>query len=151
EIPFRLRTDESNIFFHEVEIGQYDLFKYPDYSLPLAVKMASVAKRYHLDILHVHYAIPHATSAFLAKQLAGGSAMRVITTLHGTDITLVGKDPAYFQIVKFSIEQSDGITAVSQSLKSQTCCYFGIEHDVEVIYNFFIPRQELIGKKPLRH
>lgn len=150
DIPFRLRLDEKTIYFHEVEISHYDLFKYPDYALALAVKMASVAKQYHLDIWHVHYAFPHATSAFLAKQLLANQDIKVITTLHGTDITLVGREPTYFQIIKFSIEQSDGITVVSEALKKQTCCHFEIKDRLEVIYNFFVPQQNLIGKKPLR-
>lgn len=150
DIPFRLRLDEKNIFFHEVEISHYDLFKYPDYALSLAVRIAGVVKEYDLDILHVHYAFPHATSAFLAKQLLERHRVKTITTLHGTDITLVGREPAYFQIIKFSIEQSEGITAVSEALKKQTCCHFGIRNRVEVIYNFFDPREDLIGKKPIR-
>lgn len=151
DIPFRLRLEENNIFFHEVAINQYDLFKYPDYALTLAVKIAEVAERFQLDLLHVHYAIPHATSAFLANQLLKQKHLPVATTLHGTDITLVGKDPAYFQIVKFSIEQSDGVTAVSQSLKDQTCRHFGICKSIEVIYNFFEPKAECLGQKNLRH
>jgi L-malate glycosyltransferase len=151
DVPFKLDLDRPNLFFHEVEISHYDLFKYPDYALALSVKMAEVAKEYRLDILHVHYAFPHATSAFLAKQLIDDQEIKVITTLHGTDITLVGREPAYFQIIKFSIEQSDGITAVSHSLRKQICCHFGINRDVEVIYNFFCPQQDLIGKKPFRH
>lgn len=150
EMPFRLKIEDPNIFFHEVEINQYDLFKYPDYALTLAVKLAAVSQRWNLDILHVHYAIPHATSAYLAKQILGTIKPRVITTLHGTDITLVGRDPAYFQIVKFSIEKSCGVTAVSNSLKEQTCKYFKINKEIEVIYNFFIPNKDLEGKKPQR-
>ncbi len=150
EVPFRLRLHEPNIYFHEVEIHPYDLFKYPDYALPLAVKMASVSERHSLDILHVHYAIPHATSAFLAKQILGTVKPRVITTLHGTDITLVGRDPSYFNIVKFSIEQSCGVTAVSRSLCEQTHQYFNIQKHIEIIYNFFLPEEELIGHKPMR-
>lgn len=150
EIPFRLRIDVDNIFFHQVEINRYDLFKYPDYALPLAVKIASISERYVLDILHVHYAIPHATSAYLAKQILGKKKPVVITTLHGTDITLVGRDPAYNKIVKVSIEQSDGVTAVSEDLRKQTNEYFHIEKPIEVIYNCFIPKNDLIKKKPLR-
>lgn len=150
DVPFRLRLDEENIYFHEVEISHYDLFKYPDYALALAVKMADVTKQYQLDVLHVHYAFPHATSAFLAKELLECKKIKVITTLHGTDITLVGREPTYFQLIKFSIEKSDGITAVSKALKKQTCCHFGIKHGVEVIYNFFDPLKDLLNKKPLR-
>lgn len=151
EIPFRLRLEDNNIFFHEVEINQYDLFKYPDYALTLAVKIANISQHYDLDILHVHYAIPHATSAFLAKQILGTSRPKVITTLHGTDITLVGRDSAYFQIVKFSIEKSCGVTAVSKHLCEQTHLYFKINKPIEVIYNFFIPKPEILGTKPLRN
>lgn len=147
--PFRLRLDSQNIYFHKVEINQYELFKYPDYALALATKIAKVSKYEKLDLLHVHYAIPHATSAYLAKQMMGCTRTKIITTLHGTDITLVGKDPAYYQIVKFSIENSDGITAVSSDLKRQTCRYFGICQNIEVIYNFFSPKPEYEGVKPL--
>lgn len=150
EIPFRLQINDHNIFFHQVEINRYDLFKYPDYALPLSVKIASVSKEYDLDILHVHYAIPHATSACLAKLILGKTKPVVITTLHGTDITLVGRDPAYYQIVKYSIEHSDGVTAVSENLRKQTIEYFQINKPIEVIHNFFIPQKDLIGKKPLR-
>jgi N-acetyl-alpha-D-glucosaminyl L-malate synthase BshA len=150
EVPFRLRIDEKNIFFHQVEINRYDLFKYPDYALPLAVKMACVSEEFDLDVLHVHYAIPHATSAFLAKQILGKKKPVVITTLHGTDITLVGRDPGYYQIVKHSIENSDGVTAVSENLQEQTVDHFKIEKPIEVIYNFFTPRRDILGKKPLR-
>lgn len=151
DIPFRLQLSEENIYFHEVEISHYDLFKYPDYALSLAVKMCCVAKQYQLDIFHVHYAFPHATSAFLANQLLENNKVAIITTLHGTDITLVGREPHYFHLIKFSLEKSEGITVVSQALKKQTCCHFGIKHPVEVIYNFFVPQPELMGKKPLRN
>lgn len=150
EIPFRLQLENENVFFHEVEINQYELFKYPDYALTLAVKMVNVAQHFGLDILHVHYAIPHATSAYLAKQILGTKKPAVITTLHGTDITLVGRHHAYFQMVKFSIENSCGVTAVSQNLRDQTQEYFQIKKDIQVIYNFFTPRPELINK-PMRH
>lgn len=151
EIPFRLRLEDRNIYFHEVEIHQYDLFKYPDYALTLAVKIAEISELYDLDILHVHYAIPHATSAYLAKKILHVKKLAIITTLHGTDITLVGKDPAYFQIVKFSIENSCGVTAVSKWLQQQTSEYFGITKPIEVIYNFFNPKPELLHKKPMKH
>lgn len=149
--PFRLRLEEENIYFHEVEINQYDLFQYPDYTLILAVMIASVAENHDLDILHVHYAIPHATSAFLAKKILGRvKRPAVITTLHGTDITLVGMDPSYYKIVKFSIQQSCGVTAVSQNLKDHTNDYFCIDCPIEVIYNFYIPKKEYLGCKPFR-
>ncbi len=148
EVPFRLQIERSNIFFHEVGINQYELFEYPDYALTLAVKIAQVAKEHSLDILHVHYAIPHAASAYLAKQLLATQCPKVVTTLHGTDITLVGKDPGYSDIVKFSMEQSDAITAVSQSLKQETLNHFHLQKAITVIPNFFKPNKEILGKKP---
>lgn len=150
EVPFRLRIDEKNIFFHQVEINRYDLFKYPDYALPLAVKIASVSKEHGLDVIHAHYAIPHATSAYLAKQILGKRSPKVITTLHGTDITLVGRDPAYFEIVKYSIEHSDAVTCVSESLRKDTVDWFGIKRPIEVVHNFFIPRRGCLGVQPVR-
>lgn len=150
ETPFKLRLEDPKIYFHEVDINEYELFRYPDYALTLAAKLAEVSKHNKLDILHVHYAIPHASSAYLAKQILGTKAPAIITTLHGTDITLVGRDPAYFPVVKFSIEMSDGVTAVSQSLRQQTHHYFGIQKEIEVINNFFVPKVELIGNKLLR-
>ncbi len=150
-IPFRLRLEEENIYFHEVEINQYDLFQYPDYALTLAVKMASVAECHQLDVLHVHYAIPHATSAYLAKQILGAKKTpAIITTLHGTDITLVGKDHAYDEIVRFSIEQSDAVTAVSRDLQQDTVEHFKIDREIDVIHNFFIPKVELLNCEELR-
>jgi len=150
-IPFRLRLEEENIFFHEVEINQYDLFQYPDYALTLAAKIAAVSECHALDILHVHYAIPHATSAYLAMQILDGKRKpAVVTTLHGTDITLVGKDRAYYEIVKFSIEQNQAVTAVSNNLKKQTVDYFHINKDIDVIHNFFIPKEKLDDKCTLR-
>lgn len=150
EVPFRLKLGTENITFHEVEIYQYELFRYPDYALHLAMKMVEVSKRHDLDILHVHYAIPHATSAFLAKEVLQSAKPAVVTTLHGTDITLVGREPSYFDVVKLSIEKSDGVTAVSKSLKKESCLYFHLNKPVEVIYNFFTPDPNLIGKKPMR-
>ena len=135
-LPFRLQKYEEDLFFHEVEVSNYPLFKYPPYTLSLASKMAEVASLWKLDILHVHYAIPHATCAFLAKQIIPSPAPKIITTLHGTDITLVGNDKSFFEITKFSIAQSDGITAVSSYLSERTKREFGIEKDIEVIPNF---------------
>lgn len=147
-IPFRLRLEEKNVFFHEVEVNQYDLFQYPDYALALAVKMAAVSDRYGLDILHVHYALPHASSAFLAKELMKNKRRpKVVTTLHGTDITLVGRDAAYFEVVKFSMEKSDGITAVSKSLCKETEEIFHLDKEISLIYNFFVPDKASIGGK----
>ena len=134
--PFRLQQYQENISFHQVEMTSYPLFKYPPYDLALSVKMAEVAEREKLDILHVHYAIPHAACACLAKEMLGKKFPKVITTLHGTDITLVGIDPSFYQITKFSIEQSDGITAVSDYLRQKTIDEFQIKKPIEVIPNF---------------
>src|SRR5208282_1524510 len=125
--PIRLDQDVPRIHYHEVEVSTYPLFQYPPYCLALASRMAEVAESYALDVLHVHYAIPHSISAMLAQQmLAPARRMPFITTLHGTDITLVGVDPSYFSITKFSIEQSDGVTAISDYLRQQTLDVFGV-------------------------
>ena len=127
-LPFRLNHFIENIVFHEVEMSNYPLFEFPLYSLALASKMVEVVKYEKLDLLHVHYAIPHATSAYLAKQmLKEETDIKVITTLHGTDITLVGLEPSFLPLVKFSIEQSDGVTAVSRFLKEKTLTNYNIE------------------------
>ncbi len=135
-LPYRLNEFTSNIFFHEVEVLKYPLFEYPPYSLSLASKMAEVIEFQKLDLLHVHYAIPHATSAYLAKQLINNDSFKIITTLHGTDITLLGNDPSFFKITKFSIEKSDGVTAVSEFLKNETQKVFDITNPIQVIPNF---------------
>jgi L-malate glycosyltransferase len=134
--PIRLNSDSERIHFHEVEVGTYPLFDHQPYTLSLAVKMAEVASAAQLDLLHVHYAIPHSVSAMLARQMAVPRRLPFITTLHGTDITLVGRDRSYLPITKFSIEQSDGITSVSQYLKRATVETFGITQPIEVITNF---------------
>lgn len=142
EQPFRLPVFVPRVTFHEVSMGQYPLFQYPPYDLALAVKMHEVAQQHSLDLLHVHYAIPHATSAFLAKQMLAGTGrtLPVVTTLHGTDITIVGQDHSYHAITKFSIEKSDCITAVSHFLKGETIRAFGCENcRVDVIPNFIDP------------
>ena len=135
-LPIRLGGYIGNIFFHEVEISNYPLFDFPLYTPALASKIVEVAKFEHLDIVHAHYAIPHATSAYLAKQILGGDSIKIVTTLHGTDITLVGLEPSYLPVMKFSIEQSDGVTAVSRYLKEKTITNYNIEKDIEVIPNF---------------
>ena len=140
--PFRLPSFLPRIYFHEVDVGRYPLFEYPPYDLALAVRMHEVVNAHGLDLLHVHYAIPHATSAWIAREMLreAGSDVKVITTLHGTDITIVGQDRSYYPITKFSIEKSDRITAVSQYLRQQTFNAFGCTGcDVEVIYNFIDP------------
>ncbi len=143
EPPFLLQKNK-NIFFHEVEINGYALFKHPDYTLPLAVKMVEVSNKYKLDILHVHYAVPHATAALLAKNIANEEKIKfphVITTLHGTDITLLARDPNLFPVIKYSIESSCGVTAVSNSLKKDTCKVLQMDKHIEVIYNFYNPKK----------
>jgi N-acetyl-alpha-D-glucosaminyl L-malate synthase BshA len=140
--PFRLPAFLPGVFFHEVDVGKYPLFEYPPYDLALAVRMHEVVQSHGLDLLHVHYAIPHATSAWIAREMLreSGHDIQVITTLHGTDITIVGQDRSFHAITKFSIEKSDRITAVSQFLKDETFHAFGCAGcDVEVIHNFIDP------------
>src|SRR5437660_8236154 len=138
--PFRLTTLHDNIRYHEVTVSQYPLFEYPPYDLALATRMAEVAEIYDLDILHVHYAIPHSVSALLARQmLAAGDKPRklpFVTTLHGTDITIVGADRSYLPVTRYAIEQSDGVTAISNYLKQRTLKEFDVHNPIEVIYNF---------------
>lgn len=136
--PTRLDFLNENLFYHEVEFHSYPLFEYPPYELALASKMVSVVKNEKLDLLHVHYAIPHASAAYMAKQIlkSEGIYIPVVTTLHGTDITLVGKDPSYEPVVTFSINQSDGVTAVSEDLRRETYEHFKITVDIDVIPNF---------------
>ncbi|HEV7768955.1 MAG TPA: N-acetyl-alpha-D-glucosaminyl L-malate synthase BshA [Thermoanaerobaculia bacterium] len=138
-MPSRLNILHENVHFHEVNVTPYPLFDpYPPYTLALATKMAEVAAYEKLDVLHVHYAIPHAISAYLAKQIMQGR-IQVVTTLHGTDITLVGRDESYLPITKFGIEVSDGVTAVSQWLKDETATNFNTRKEIEVIPNFVDP------------
>jgi N-acetyl-alpha-D-glucosaminyl L-malate synthase BshA len=136
--PARLTTFQENVFYHEVDTDDYPLFEYTPYDTALASKLVDVVTYENLDLLHVHYAIPHAAVAYMAKKilLTQGRYVPVITTLHGTDITLVGKDRTFAPVVEFSINKSDGVTAVSQSLKQQTYDYFNIQKEIEVIYNF---------------
>ncbi|HKD04399.1 MAG TPA: N-acetyl-alpha-D-glucosaminyl L-malate synthase BshA [Bryobacteraceae bacterium] len=138
--PIRLDASTPRIHYHEVEVSNYPLFQYPPYSLALASRMADVAESYDLDLLHVHYAIPHSISAMLARQMMQPRRrLPFITTLHGTDITLVGADRSYFEITKFSIEQSDGITSISHDLKNETVRVFGVQNEIRVIHNFINP------------
>ncbi|HEX7903998.1 MAG TPA: N-acetyl-alpha-D-glucosaminyl L-malate synthase BshA [Chitinophagaceae bacterium] len=136
--PVRLNGFIPNIFYHEVQVPPYPLFDYPPYETALASTMVDVIKNNNLDLLHVHYAIPHASAAYMAKQILKkeGKDIPVITTLHGTDITLVGRDKTYAPVVAFSINQSDAITAVSENLRDETYKIFTIEKEIEVIYNF---------------
>jgi N-acetyl-alpha-D-glucosaminyl L-malate synthase BshA len=136
--PTRLDFLNENLFYHEVDFRSYPLFEFPPYELALASKMVSVVKNEKLDLLHVHYAIPHASAAYMAKQIlkTHGITIPFVTTLHGTDITLVGKDVSYEPVVTFSINQSDGVTAVSEDLRRETYASFKITNDIEVIPNF---------------
>lgn len=136
--PVRLAHFHANIYYHEVDSDEYPLFEYPPYDTALASKIVDVVKYQNLDILHVHYAIPHATVAYMAKKilLTEGRYLPVVTTLHGTDITLVGSNEAFAPVVEFSINKSDGVTAVSESLKADTLKLFDIQRDIKVIYNF---------------
>lgn len=147
--PVRLTGFTPNIYYHEVRVPTYPLFDFPPYETALASTMVDVIRNNNLDLLHVHYAIPHAAAAYMAKKILEqeGRRIPVITTLHGTDITLVGKDKTYAPVVAFSINQSDAITAVSQNLREQTYANFNIEKDIEVIYNFVDIKR--FSKKPI--
>ena len=136
--PFRLTGRDTGIFYHEVPVSNYPLFEFPPYDLALASRMAEVAEFYNLDLLHVHYAIPHSVSALLARQMlaARGRRLPFVTTLHGTDITLVGLDRSYLPITRFSIQESDGVTSISKYLKDKTLTDFEISRPIEVISNF---------------
>lgn len=135
--PIRLDPDAARIHYHEVEVSSYPLFQFPPYCLALASRMAEVAEGYDLDLLHVHYAIPHSISALLAQQmLRGKRRLPFITTLHGTDITLVGADRSYLPITRFSIEESDAVTAVSEYLRARTVEVFGVRNEIRVVRNF---------------
>ncbi|HRI80514.1 MAG TPA: N-acetyl-alpha-D-glucosaminyl L-malate synthase BshA [Cyclobacteriaceae bacterium] len=136
--PSRLDFLNENLFYHEVDFRSYPLFEFPPYELALASKMVSVVKNEGLDLLHVHYAIPHASAAYMAKQIlkSQGIFIPIVTTLHGTDITLVGKDPSYEPVVTFSINESDGVTAVSEDLRRETYEHFKITNEIDVIPNF---------------
>ena len=156
--PIRLDPDTPGIFYHEVEVSTYPLFQYPPYCLALASRMAEVAERHRLDLLHVHYAIPHSISALLAQQMTNDRRLPFITTLHGTDITLVGADRSYFPITKFSIERSDGITTISEYMRQRTLDFFGVRNPIEVIPNFVNcllyrpdPEAQRKGRKRILH
>jgi len=137
-LPFRLSHVAGNIFFHEVNVQSYPLFESPPYTLSLTSKMVDIAKHAGLDLLHVHYAIPHATSAVMARQILEreGHSLPIVTTLHGTDITLIGQDPSFAPVVTWSINESDGVTAVSDYLRQETFDHFAIDNGIEVIPNF---------------
>jgi N-acetyl-alpha-D-glucosaminyl L-malate synthase BshA len=140
EQPFRMPR-RDNVLFHPVVVNGYDLFKYPDYTLPLSVKMAEVSRDHALDVLHVHYAVPHATAAILAREMLHAERrLKIITTLHGTDTTLLGRDPGYGPAIAHALEQSDAITTVSEFMRGETQRLLGVQRPIEVIHNFFEPR-----------
>jgi N-acetyl-alpha-D-glucosaminyl L-malate synthase BshA len=136
--PFRLSGRDNGIHYHEVPVSSYPLFEFPPYDLALASRMAEVAEFHDLDLLHVHYAIPHSVSALLARQMlaARGRRLPFVTTLHGTDITLVGMDRSYLPITRFAIQESDGVTSISNYLKAETLEHFGVTRPIEVVPNF---------------
>ncbi len=153
EPPFKLDIDQKNIFFHKVELTGHALFKYPDYTLPLAVKMVDIAGKYKLDLMHVHYAVPHATAALLAREIAKEEKIHfpnVVTTLHGTDITLLARDKTIMPVIKYSIESSCGVTAVSNSLKKDTLKALKSSKDILVIHNFYDPKKITKSRSVIR-
>lgn len=150
EEPFRLPVG-PRVFFHPVQVNSYDLFKYPDYTLPLSVKMAEVSRKHELDVLHVHYAVPHATAAFLAcSMLPVDRRPKVITTLHGTDTTLLGRDPGYGPAIRHALEHSDGITTVSDFMRRETMRLLDVKRPIEVIPNFFEPHPPTRSRADVR-
>lgn len=149
--PGRLNLYLPGVYYHEVTVPDYPLFEYPPYSLALASKIAEIAEREGLEIIHSHYAIPHAASALLAKDMLRGK-LKVVTTLHGTDITLVGRDPSFLPVTRYSIERSDAVTAVSLFLRDEVCRTFTCDVDVKVIYNFIDPRDyDGLHPEPIRN
>jgi N-acetyl-alpha-D-glucosaminyl L-malate synthase BshA len=141
ERPFRISNDGPRLHFHAVEINDYTLFRYPDYTLPLSVKMAEVSEAVKLDVLHVHYAVPHATAAVLARSMLPPDLRpRVVTTLHGTDTTLLGRDPGYGPAIRHALACSDAVTAVSEWLRDETRRLLAFDGAIDVIHNFFSPR-----------
>jgi N-acetyl-alpha-D-glucosaminyl L-malate synthase BshA len=151
ERPVRLNPEQDRVYFHPVEINSYELFKYPDYTLPLSVKLAEVAQAFELDVIHAHYAVPHATAAILAREmLPRGHRPIVVTTLHGTDTTLLGRDPGYAPAIRFALEASDAITAVSEFLRQETHRLLGVAKDIQVVHNFFDPRKAMRDREAVR-
>ena len=151
ERPFRLRVDGPRLHFHRVMVNDYGLFKYPDYTLPLSVRMAEVSRDQRLDVLHVHYAVPHATAAILARSMLPPEQQpRVVTTLHGTDTTLLGYDPGYAPAIRHALINSDAVTTVSESLKRETQRVFDFDDSIDVIHNFFVPRPPRRSREEVR-
>lgn len=151
ERPFRIPADVPGLFFHPVVVNDYALFKYPDYTLPLSVKMAEVCAQRGLDVLHVHYAVPHATAALLARaMLPPGQRPRIVTTLHGTDTTLLGRDAGYRPAIRYALEASDAITVVSAWLRDETQGVLEVARPIDVIHNFFVPRPSTRSRDAVR-
>jgi N-acetyl-alpha-D-glucosaminyl L-malate synthase BshA len=151
ERPFRLPADGPRLYFHPVVINDYGLFKYPDYTLPLSVRMAEVSRDHRLDVLHVHYAVPHATAAILARSMLPPELQpRVVTTLHGTDTTLLGHDAGYAPAIRHALTCSDAVTAVSEFLKCETQRVFDFDDSIEVIHNFFTARSPRRSREEVR-
>lgn len=151
ERPFRMPAGAPRLHFHPVVINGYELFKYPDYTLPLSVKMADVSEAHDLDVLHVHYAVPHATAAILARaMLSRARPLRVVTTLHGTDTTLLGRDPGYGPAIRHALMSSDAVTAVSAWLADETRRLMNVERSIDVIHNFFAPRAPSRSREEVR-
>src|SRR5882672_5911924 len=151
ERPFRMPVHAPRMHFHPVAINDYGLFRYPDYTLPLSVKMAEVSRDHALDVLHVHYAVPHATAAILARSMLPASQRpRVVTTLHGTDTTLLGRDAGYRPAIRHALMQSDAVTAVSAWLREETRRLLDFEKPIDVIHNFFAPREARHSKAEIR-
>ena len=151
ERPFRLPVGEPRLHFHPVAINDYELFRFPDYTLPLSVRMAEVSRDHRLDVLHVHYAVPHATAAILARSMLPPERQpSVVTTLHGTDTTLLGHDAGYAPAIKHALTSSDAVTAVSDSLKRETQRVFDFDGTIDVIHNFFAPRPPRRSREEVR-
>jgi L-malate glycosyltransferase len=148
--PVRLDLSLPRIHFHEVEVGHATVFPCPDYTLPLAVKMAEIGRAKSLDIFHVHYAVPHATAAFLAREMIGAGAPKVVTTLHGTDTTLLGPNPQYRAAIEHALIHSDAVTTVSESLRGQTQEIFRLRDEIQVIPNFFTPNRANKSREEVR-
>lgn len=151
ERPFRMPSDAPRLHFHPVVINDYELFKYPDYTLPLSVKMAEVARDHRLDVLHVHYAVPHATAAVLARSMLPEERRpRVVTTLHGTDTTLLGRDAGYGPAIRHALQQSDAVTAVSAWLRDETHRLLAVDRPIDVIHNFYHPKEPRRSRDEVR-
>jgi N-acetyl-alpha-D-glucosaminyl L-malate synthase BshA len=149
-LPVRLDLPQEGLHFHRIEFADNALFPCPDYTLPLAVKMAEVARSQQLDLFHVHYAVPHALAACLASQIVGESAPRIITTLHGSDTTLLGQDPDYRTAIEHALVHSDAVTAVSESLRDQTQKIFHLKRPIQLIPNFFVPNKPKRSREEVR-